>query len=456
MDDTLHAEIERLRALAKAQAEQIEKLTALVEELRRKQHRPHAPFAKPLKPDPKPPGRKSGDDYGTKAFRSVPPRIDEILTAPLPENCPACGGGVEFLKTAEQFQTEIPKIEPVYRKFNVAIGRCACCRKRIQGRHELQTSDALGAAKSQMGSNAQALVTRLNKHYGLSHGKAVGLLSELCRTTLSRGASAQIMLRAAQRCGSAYKEIQIAVRQSSCCVPDETGWRVGGKLQWMHVFVTPQATLYLIRNSRGFDVASEALGEKYSGKITCDGWRTYERFTQATLQTCNGHLLRRCDHLLEILTPGAGRFPRAVKALLFEGLATRDARDAGEIPLELAQAEAVRLEGDLHEIGRCTKINPDNERFAKFLHRHQGEVFAYLKQTGLDATNWRAEQAIRPAVVNRKVWGGSRTPNGADAQGILMSVLRTAEQLGNDALNFLEQTLRAPPGQSPRLIAAKT
>jgi len=79
---------------------------------------------------------------------------------------------------------------------NVAIGRCSCCKRRVRGRHALQTSEALGAAKSQIGSHAQALATRLNKHYGLSHGKAIGLLAELCRVKLSRGASAQIMLRA--------------------------------------------------------------------------------------------------------------------------------------------------------------------------------------------------------------------------------------------------------------------
>ena len=457
MDDALRAENERLRALVDVQAAQIEKLSALVEELRRKQHRPHAPFSKgPPKPDPNPPGRKSGDDYGTKAFRSVPPRIDEVHAAPLPDQCPHCGGGVEFVKTAEQFQTEIPRIEPVYRQFNVAVGCCSCCKKRVQGRHPLQTSDALGAAKSQMGSNAQALATRLNKHYGLSHGKATGLLAELCRVKLSRGASAQIMLRVAERCENAHNEIQIAVRLSRYCVPDETGWKVGGALNWLHVFVTPLATLYLIRGSRGFDVATEALGENYSGALVHDGWAPYDRFKSATHGQCIAHLIRRCNHLLETAMTGAARFPEAVKALLQEGLSLRDARDAGEIPLELAQAEAARLQDDLYEIERCAKRNPDNERFARFLHRHLSEIFAFLKHPAMDATNWRAEQAIRPAVVNRKVWGGNRTPAGAHAQGVLMSVLRTATQQGKHALEFLVQTLRAPPGQAPRLIATTT
>jgi hypothetical protein len=35
---------------------------------------------------------------------------------------------------------------------------------------------------------------------------------------------------------------------------------------------------------------------------------------------------------------------------------------------------------------------------------------------GIDATNHKAEQAIRPAVVNRKVWGGTVADNGLDAK----------------------------------------
>src|SRR5438876_9848770 len=49
----------------------------------------------------------------------------------------------------------------------------------------------------------------------------------------------------------------------------------------------------------------------------------------------------------------------------------------------------------------------------------------FLYRPGLEATNWRAEQAIRPMVVTRKVWGGNRTPAGAKTQSILLSILQT-------------------------------
>src|SRR6267154_493169 len=66
-----------------------------------------------------------------------------------------------------------------------------------------------------------------------------------------------------------------------------------------------------------------------------------------------------------------------------------------------------------------------NGRLAKHLRAHALNWFWFLIDPTIDATNYRAEQALRPAVVNRKVWGGNRTWDGARTQAILMSVLRT-------------------------------
>jgi hypothetical protein len=52
-------------------------------------------------------------------------------------------------------------------------------------------------------------------------------------------------------------------------------------------------------------------------------------------------------------------------------------------------------------------------------------VFGFLFDPRIDATNWRPEQAQRPAVVNRKVSGDNRSSRGAQAQQILASVGHT-------------------------------
>jgi len=74
-----------------------------------------------------------------------------------------------------------------------------------------------------------------------------------------------------------------------------------------------------------------------------------------------------------------------------------------------------------------------NRRLAKHLLHEQPHLFTFLHCPGLDATNHRAEQGIRPAVVARKVWGGNRTWNGARTQQILMSVFRSYDQQKKDS-----------------------
>src|ERR1700722_13086560 len=82
---------------------------ARLEEASRAGKRQAAPFSKgPPKADPKTPGRKAGEDYGTKAFRAVLPVIDEVLEAALP-GCCACGGAVHPDEIQTQYQTEIPR-----------------------------------------------------------------------------------------------------------------------------------------------------------------------------------------------------------------------------------------------------------------------------------------------------------------------------------------------------------
>jgi len=101
------------------------------------------------------------------------------------------------------------------------------------------------------------------------------------------------------------------------------------------------------------------------------------------------------------------------------------------------------------------KSHPANETLAKFLERHLDEVFTFLvpvaRTTGggvvptlLPAANYLGEQAIRPAVVNRKVWGGNRTDRGAAAQATLSTIVLTALRRPLDPLAWLQQLRQSP------------
>ena len=85
-----------------------------------------------------------------------------------------------------------------------------------------------------------------------------------------------------------------------------------------------------------------------------------------------------------------------------------------------------------------------NRRLAKHLLKHSMHWFWFLIDPTIDATNYQAEQAIRPAVVNRKVWGGNRTWIGAWVQGVLTSLLVTLRQRGQRALEWFSATRCSP------------
>jgi transposase len=276
----LMAEVATLRA-------QVADLSRRLDEALRAGKRQAAPFRKgPPTPDPKPPGRKSGDAHGRHGHRPPPPpdQIDEVHECRLPDRCP-CGGAITETGVAAQFQTDIPR-QPLVRKFNVHVGRCRSCGRRIQGRHALQTSDALGAAASQVGPDAQAAAVLLNKQAGLSHGKVAAVFDALFGLRLTRGASAQIGLRSADRCRPAYESIRRAARDSPWQVPDETSWRVGGRPAWLHAFAGRDATCYVIDPTRSGRAAEQVLGDDYSGILVHDGWAVYDAF-EAARRTCS-------------------------------------------------------------------------------------------------------------------------------------------------------------------------
>jgi hypothetical protein len=168
-----------------------------------------SPRARP-KPNPKSTARPSGAAYGKHGHRPVPPEadIDENLEAPLPEHCPHCGGNIaEDDEVDFQFQEEIP-IKPLRRRFRIHKGSCRRCGRRVRGRHPLQTSDAVGAAASQVGPDARATITYLNKHIGLSYGKINDLFERTYGIRLTRSACAQTVLRAGRRLRPVYEEIR--------------------------------------------------------------------------------------------------------------------------------------------------------------------------------------------------------------------------------------------------------
>ncbi len=433
-----------LQRIAQLEA-QVADLTRRLEDALRAGKRQAAPFRKgPPKEQPKTPGRKSGDAHGNHGHRPTPPpeQINECHDVPLPDACPHCQGNLIETGIIEQFQTDIPR-RPVVRKFRIHVGHCRQCGRRSQGRHPLQTSDAVGAAASQIGPDAQAAATLLHIQAGLSHGKVAAVFDTLFGIHLSRGASAQIGLRAADRLEPDYQAIKDELPRSEQIAADETGWRIGGRPAWLHVWVGDRVTCYGIDPQRSAAVLEQVIGVDWDGVLGHDGFASYGRFTQAVHQQCGAHLLRRARDLLATATGGAVHFPRRLIALFGEAIHERNRCLRGEIAAAQLQARRDEFDDRLRALLYRPRQLPEYERLAQHLLDHFGEWFAFVSDAQIEATNWRAEQAIRPAVVNRKVWGGNRTAAGARAQSVLLSVLETCRRQSRGVLDYVSHALRS-------------
>ncbi|CAN5663732.1 IS66 family transposase [soil metagenome] len=413
-------------------------LERLLDESRRSGKRQAAPFAKGEPTlEPKRPGRKRGDAHGRHNHRGIPnAEPDRVLDAPV-SCCPDCGGSVDVERIADQFQVDIPEPRPTVTRFRVQIGHCTDCGRRVQGRHPDQTSDALGAAGSQVGPHAKAWAIWLHYGLGLSFAKCSSVLAQM-GIDVTAGALCTAAQSTSTDLVPVHNDIVKRANDAAAVVMDETGWHVAGHNAWLWVATSRDVTVYDVGDGRGFDQACRLIGADYDGIIMRDGWAVYRRYSHATHQTCLAHLRRRCDELLVDLPAWAHGTPHQVNDILTRAFAARDLDDTARAAVAANLVERVELLAD------DPQVHDECRKLVRHLSREADALFTFLTHPGVDATNWRAEQAIRPAVVNRKVWGGNRTWNGARTQSRIMTVLRTATQQGVDAIEFLGRLARAP------------
>jgi transposase len=223
---------------------------------------------------------------------------------------------------------------------------------------------------------------------------------------------------------------------------DETSWKIAGLMAWLWAYVTAEVTVYVIRRSRGFDVIDEVLTAGFAGILGRDGWAPYRKLLGCAHQSCLGHFLVRVRDMLDVAVAGEARYPLAVRGVLKDALALRDRRD--EMSGHGFAVARGRLEARADRLLESRLTHEPNVRLQKHLANEHRALLTFLRHPEVEATDWKGEQAIRPAVVNRKTSGGSRSDCGSDAQGILTSFFRTARQQGREPVSLMVRLQRSP------------
>lgn len=431
----------------------IEKLEHEIERLRRENEklqqaakRQAAPFSKgEPKRNPKRRGRKSGKRYGKRAGRPVPGRVDRIVEVAAPLYCPDCQKRTKLERRETHWQTDIPPIEPETTEFRVDVGRCVNCGRTVRSRHAEEISEATGAAGVQFGPRLIALAATLNKECGVSYERIARLFGAMFGLQVNRSSLNRAVMRLAEIVDPLAEKIGRRVRDGPMLSPDETGWKVGGERAWLHVAATREDSYYMIARGRGTREATALIGIDYSGRIVRDGHPSYRVFAKAKSQTCLAHLLRRIDGLLQLYkTSRTENWLQRLKRVLKRSISISQRRDAAEIGPHGLMVAIGKAEADVDRLLRVAPRAAEAKRLAHHLRRERSALFTFLYHDATPATNYLAEQALRPAVVNRKMSAGNNTPRGAKAQATLMTVLHSARKRSADTIALVVNALRNP------------
>jgi transposase len=380
------------------------------------------------------PGRKEGHEA---ALRAMPAKIDHHQQVPLPTDrsrrsvCPHCKCPLTRLRRCRRIVEDLVPSAVETTCYHTQSGFCPHCRKRIESRASEQPP-AANVPHGQLGINALATGAILRVRHRLPFRQIAQLMKDMPGLSISAGGLVKQLKRLARWLDEKYQDLIRQMRASEHVHADETGWRIDGKNFWLWAFTDPTFTLFHVDESRGGKVPLKLLGKAFGGTVIADFYGAYDRLN-AKKQRCLTHLMREIKETGQ-KSPGFVDTPLSRKLLRWCKEALRLKKRWNELSDPQYEMKASRLEDRLDAIIHMkpehadAPEHPDARRLCKRLTRYRSELTRFLWDEKLDGTNNAAERALRPAVVMRKITGGSRSEEGAQAWAKLASLLRTADQ----------------------------
>ena len=248
----LRARVAQAEGLAADLREQVAELAARVGQNSKNSSRP--PSSDGLgKPAPKSlrkktgrkPGRPKGQPGATMSLADHP---DHVIRHE-PGCCGSCGAGLGEARVTgmERRQvTEIPPVKAEVTEHQMIERECGGCGARTRA----QAPDGVNAPV-QYGPRAAALAAYLWHGQFLSRDRAAAALGEMFGCAPSPGAIAAMTAKVAGIIAPAISAIVKALIAADVAHFDETGFRVAGKLAWVHSASSGKFVLVTVHAKRG-------------------------------------------------------------------------------------------------------------------------------------------------------------------------------------------------------------
>ncbi len=454
---------EELIALVTAQAAEIATLKAQIAELERRLGLNSSNSGKPPSSDGlnkplrvkslrEPSGKKTGGQKGHKGETLRQVAEPDTIVDHFPPACATCGLALtpdmatsHSARQVFDLPTPAPLVVTEHRAHDCC---CADCGAQTRAAFPEGVN-----APVQYGPRLGAIVVYLLHYQLLPEDRLAQLMSDLFGVKLVPATIA----RMSQACAKRFRGFAEAVceRVAAAAVKhmDETGFRIGGKTQWLHVASTALLTFYRVCAKRG-----SLMANAVAGIVVHDHWKPYYTMAGVRHALCNAHHLRELQALIEIekeewarkmhklmrrachaanlaringvpLKPRLiQRFERCYDAILKDGLAFHEAQP----PLAAAAAKAGRKRR-----GRQKRRTGHNLLLRLTVRKE--DALRFLSNPDVPFTNNQAERDGRMMKLRQKISGGFRSNDGARDFAIIRGLFSTAKKHGWNVIQTLAQ-----------------
>lgn len=457
---------EMMWTIIQEQREMIGQLTARIRELEDQLAKNSGNSGKPpssdgLKKKPAPKSlrqkgqRRSGGQPGhtgnTLEMVSEPAHIEVHQLA----HCPHCDHDLSAAPVLEVERRQVFDVPPVVievTEHQVPVVCCPNCQTRVKAAFPVDVTQPV-----QYGERLKAQAVYLNGYQLLPVARTCEVFEDLYGHRPSEAFVLSAIEALHKQLDPALSAIRDQLVQAEVVHADESGLRVEGKLNWLHVLSTERLTHYAVHPKRG-QIAMRDIGllDKTQGRAIHDALTAYFQFDNCTHALCNAHHLRELQFVTEQYQQAwAGEMAQLLLDIKAEVAQTVDAMTLP--PDRLAYYEA-RYEALLQagfdanpppaippppKRGRNKQAPPKN--LLDRLSKYQAETLAFMRDFRVPFDNNLAERDLRMIKVKQKVSGTFRTRSGAETFCDIRSYISTVRKQGENVLSALLAALLARP-----------
>ena len=240
-----------------------------------------------------PSGKKTGGQKGHPGETLCRVEKPDATMDHYPETCAACGEPLTAAMATGHLARQVfdlPEPRPlIVTEHRAHACCCAACGTQTRGAFPAGVT-----APVQYGTRIAAFVLYLLHYQLLPEKRLAVLMTDLFGVKLVTATIARI----SNDCAERFHGFVDALRDQVAAAPvkhmDETGFRIGGKTQWLHIASTAWLTFYRTAAKRG------SLLANVTGIVVHDHWKPYYTMTGVVHALCNAHHLRELKALIEI------------------------------------------------------------------------------------------------------------------------------------------------------------